>query len=120
MNQIYPLHEENIQRFCGLPVCVVMLDGTRHIGVLSHCGSGRVTLNGEEGISYTSEAEAVKAQPKKEKGKKSTKNKEAKQPEAQTQSYPYDPNYYGPGPFFPFGGVLGLDLALIAFLFLLI
>lgn len=88
-------------------------------------------LNGDdedEQPQQEPQADVMKA-----KGKKSTKKsgslaakkapaKPPAEPEAHTQSYPFDPYYYGPPrrPFFPFGGALALDFALIAFLFLLV
>ncbi|MFF2094224.1 hypothetical protein [Paenibacillus sp. NPDC058174] len=119
MEQIYPLQEEVIANFCGLPVCVIMRDGTRHIGVLSHCRNGRLTLNEQEGEAEAA-AEVNQAKPgKQKKGKgKSSKAPAAKKETVQAQAYPYDPYAYNP--YFPFGGRIALDLALVAFLFLLL
>ncbi|WP_042164503.1 hypothetical protein [Paenibacillus gorillae] len=119
MEQIYPLREEVIANFCGLPVCVIMRDGMRHVGVLSHCGNGRLTLNGQEGEVETA-AEVNQTKPgKQKKGKgKSSKAAAAKMETVQAQAYPYDPYAYNP--LFPFGGKIALDLALVAFLFLLL
>lgn len=47
MEPIFPLHEDHVSRFCGLPVCIVTKDGKRHVGVLSNCRGGRVMLNGD-------------------------------------------------------------------------
>ncbi|GGG76149.1 hypothetical protein [Paenibacillus radicis (ex Gao et al. 2016)] len=119
MEQIYPLQEEVIANFCGLPVCVIMQDGTRHVGVLSHCRNGRLTLNGQQ-EEVEAAAELNKAKPSKlKKGK--GKNSKAAAPKVETvqaQAYPYDPYAYNP--FFPIGGAIALDLALVAFLFLLL
>ncbi|MNL84053.1 hypothetical protein D3C87_2118940 [compost metagenome] len=53
------------------------------------------------------------------KNKKGKKTSDTAVEQVQTQAYPNDPYNYGPQPFFPWGGALALDLALIAFLFLL-
>ncbi|MGO4543651.1 hypothetical protein AB4Z29_02455 [Paenibacillus sp. 2TAB23] len=122
MEPIYPLHEDVVNRFCGYPVCVVMNDGSRHVGILSSCSGGKVLLNAEAGEL---EANVTQTQPTVSKKKKSGKGKKelppkAAVPQAQTQAYPYDPYYYGPRPYYPWGGALALDFALVAFLFLLL
>ncbi|MFC4812742.1 hypothetical protein [Paenibacillus sp. GCM10023250] len=133
MEQIYPLHEENIKRFCGMPVCVVTNEGQRHVGILTSCRDGRIMLNerpaaadGQLGGHATSAAQKGKLT--NQKSKKAKKGKAAVESKttgaAQTQAYyPYDPyGYYGDwygG--FGFGAeVLAFDLAALAFLFLLI
>lgn len=123
MERIFPLQEDVIHQYCGFPVCVVMNDGTRHVGILSSCQGGRVLLNADAGGG--AEAMLAKAQPKDSKKKKGGKgnkedNHKSGQSQAQTQAYPYDPYYYGPQPYYPWGGALALDLALIAFLFLIL
>ncbi|MBD2867848.1 hypothetical protein [Paenibacillus arenilitoris] len=115
-----PLREDIVHQLCGLPVCVVMNDGTRHVGILSSCEGGRLVLNAHLGGE---EAKLAKVQPqdkKKKKGGKGKKEEHASegQAQAQTQAYPYDP--YGYGGYYPWGGALALDFALIALLFLLI
>ncbi|KRE48812.1 hypothetical protein [Paenibacillus sp. Soil522] len=122
MEPIFPLDEEVVNRYCGYPVCVVMNDGRRHVGILSSCGGGKLLLNSEAG---SVEANVTQIQPKVSKKKKGGKGKsegahKSGQPNAQTQSYPYDPYYYGPDPYYPWGGALALDFALVAFLFLLL
>ncbi|WP_053374361.1 hypothetical protein [Paenibacillus sp. FJAT-27812] len=125
MEQIYPLHEEVVNRFCGYPVGVIMKDGTRHVGILSSCGSGKLQLNAEAGGMEASvtQSQAQSQVSKKKKGGKG-KTEEAHQSSGksklQTQAYPYDPYYYGPQPYYPWGGALSLDFALVAFLFLLL
>ncbi|WP_027094692.1 hypothetical protein [Cohnella thermotolerans] len=42
-----PIDEEHLLPFKGLPVCVVMNDGTRHFGLLTGCSKGKVVLNGD-------------------------------------------------------------------------
>lgn len=119
MEQIYPLHEDVVQQLCGYPVCVVMRDGSRHVGILSSCNGGRLWLNGDH-THNGPEVTLTKVQPKDMKKKKDKKlNKEAnhKSEQAITQAYPYDPNYQ---PYNPWGGAFFLDFALIALLFLLI
>ena len=124
MGRIYPLHEEVVNQFCGYPVGVIMNDGTRHVGILSSCGGGRLLLNGGNGGVGISEANLTEAQTQISKKKKGVKGKmeitdKSAQKKLQTQAYPYDPYYYD-RPYNPWGEALFLDLALIAFLFLLI
>ncbi|GMK39443.1 hypothetical protein PCCS19_24970 [Paenibacillus sp. CCS19] len=128
MEPIFPLHEDHISRFCGLPVCIVTHDGRRHVGVLSHCRSGRVTLNGPMGSPnagqhavlnhYTSTPDNAE-QPKKQnkKNKKQTAQTQEEQPKVQTQAYGYGNDY---GYYNPWGTAFAIDLATIAFLFLLL
>ncbi|WP_424769387.1 hypothetical protein [Paenibacillus sp. sgz302251] len=126
MKQIYPLHEDVVQQFCGMPVCVVMNDGSRHIGILSSCRGGKLLLNADR--DGGPEAMLKKAQPAVSKKKKGGKYKKENNPKVaktektqlQTQSYPYDPYYYNPQPYYPWGGAVALDLAAIALLFLLL
>ncbi|WP_336776859.1 hypothetical protein [Paenibacillus sp. MMO-58] len=125
MEQIYPLEEDNVSRYCGMPVYIIMKDGTRHIGMLSRCTGGKLTLNGDPNVSAADEPEDVPVKSLK-KGKKNSKSKfqqqaKSSKPEqpVQTQSYPFDPYYYEPRPYYPFRDLITLDFALIAFLFLL-
>lgn len=125
MEQIYPLHEEVVKRYCGYPVGVIMNDGTRHVGILSACGNGKVMLNagpGEAEAMLNQIQPAQKAVSKKKKGGKGKQEEPHKssKSQAQTQAYPYDPYYYGQQYYNPWGGALTLDFALIAFLFLLL
>ncbi|MBP3965924.1 hypothetical protein [Paenibacillus lignilyticus] len=136
MDQIYPLHEDHIKNFCGMAVCAVTHDGQRHYGILSRCHGGKLMFNEQAGAlkHVSSKAEPPqqgKVTNSKVKSKKGSKKAvtEAKPKEAaQTQAYyPYDPYYgdpyygygYGYG-YSPFGGAFALDLAALAFLFLLI
>lgn len=120
MEAIYPLHEDHISRFCGYLVCAVMKDGTRHIGVLSRCRNGELVLNEaspEHDGSYTGTTHTAKLKS----GKKQKKGK----PGVQTSAYPYGgygyPGYgYSPYGYGGYGPPVLLDLALLAFLFLLI
>ncbi|MBW7476521.1 hypothetical protein K0T92_17530 [Paenibacillus oenotherae] len=126
MEQIYPLHEENINQFCGMPVCIVTTDGQRHVGILSSCNGGRVSLNAgaeqSHGHHYGSQGALThlqaKAKNKKQRGKtkKAVPNPVPDNNTVQTQAWGYP---YGYG-FSPFGAAFAIDLALIAFLFLLI
>ncbi|WP_127533367.1 hypothetical protein [Paenibacillus kobensis] len=118
MEPIYPLNEEYISRFCGLPVCIVTHDGRRHVGILTHCRNGRVMLNGQSsGQAYIDQHTSDSASKnKKTKSKKKEKEQPLQDelPKAQTQSY-YDGYGYN-----PWGAAFAVDLALIAFLFLLL
>ncbi|MBD3917147.1 hypothetical protein H8B09_00150 [Paenibacillus sp. PR3] len=126
MEPIFPLHEDNISRFCGLPVCIVTHDGRRHVGVLSHCRSGRVTLNGPMGSpnagqhavlnQHNSTADYTE-QPKKNKKNKKQNVQEDELSQVQTKAYDYSYDY---GYYNPWGAAFAIDLATIAFLFLLL
>jgi len=127
MNQIYPLVEDNIHRFCGMPVHVVMQDGSRYTGILTSCVNGKLMLNGHTGKGP--EASLAKVTPKAKPSKKKKNSKLQKDlialDAAHTQAYtPYynEGGYeagWGEG-YYPWGGALLFDLALVAFLFLLI
>ncbi|WP_127491053.1 hypothetical protein [Paenibacillus glycanilyticus] len=126
MEQIYPLEEDIVSRYCGMPVYIIMKDGSRHIGRLSKCKGGKLTLNGDPNVSDADEPEAVPDKSSSKKSKKNSKSKfqqqaKSSKPEqpVQTQSYPFDPYYYEPRPYYPFRDLITLDFALVAFLFLL-
>jgi len=128
LEPIYPLNEERIRPFCGNLVCVLMKDGTRHVGVLSSCGKGRIILNGElegAGAGPGGKLHLKERRPREKRSasvsrKRGSKGKKAA-PTAETQAYPFGygggAGFYGPR--YPLGAKLVLDLALIAFLFLL-
>lgn len=127
MEPILPLSEERISQFCGNMVCVILKDGTRHVGVLSSCKNGKVTLNDHPENptthQYESPAESGPAKPAKKKSRK-PKSKAGtvslSTEDAQTKTYgPYRPYPYG-YPFYPFGGLVAFELAAIAFLLLLL
>lgn len=40
---------KQLSPFIGLPVCLIMKDGSRKIGQLTACKSGRIILNGDDG-----------------------------------------------------------------------
>ncbi|SEO90325.1 hypothetical protein [Paenibacillus sp. OV219] len=138
MQPIYPLHEDTIKQYCGMPVCVVTNEGERHVGILSRCHGGRIMLNETEasmqqkttGTTVGQLGKVTNTKVKKKKGGKPSKpaveGKSQTKEAAQTQAYyPYDSNYYG-DPYYGygnnsfFGEALAFDLASLAFLFLLI
>lgn len=43
-----PVTEDQLRQLQGLPVCIVMNDGTRHFGTITRCAKGKVVLNGSE------------------------------------------------------------------------
>ncbi|MUT68664.1 hypothetical protein [Paenibacillus sp. NEAU-GSW1] len=121
MEQIYPLKEDVIQHFCGMPVCAVLNDGTRHVGVLSYCRDGKLMLN-DRSASGGNEAELKKVKSKKQRAGKKVKKAQAEEQEAvPTQSsYPFNPYDYAFS-HSPFGGgPIALDMARVSFLFLLL
>lgn len=124
MEPIFPLHEDHISRFCGLPVCIVTHDGRRHVGVLSHCRSGRVTLNGPMGSPNAGQHAVLNQynsadnteQTKKQNKKNKKQSIQEDQPSVQTKAYDYGYDYG----YNPWGAAFAIDLATIAFLFLLL
>ncbi|MFK4302509.1 hypothetical protein ABH892_002613 [Paenibacillus sp. RC254] len=146
MFPIYPVNEANVAPHRGRLVCAVLHDGTRHVGILSGCGKGKLMLNGYPSSFSNSlyagnynnkgKQEAKKISSKKKKrNSKNKANSSAKissliKPtrEPLSPSPPYDTGGYGNGGpgygggygGYGYGAGLALDLALIAFLFLLI
>lgn len=93
MDIISPINAETCSSYYGKPVCAVLYDGTRVYGYLKSVDDGRLLLSDRSETAETSS--------RLRKGKK-----------AKTSAYyPYSP--FG---IFP-GGVLALELALIALLF---
>ena len=133
MEPIYPLTEENLDQFRGQLVCVVMRDGTRHVGILGHCRGGRLVLNEDAGDGHGE----VAGQPSEAKGKRRGRERSGSRKGSRKQAgeaaraagfagewggYPeYGP--WGGGcvpPYALFGPRLALDLALIALVFLIL
>lgn len=52
MEQIYPLKEEIISHYCGMPVCAVMKSGIRYVGTLSASRAGAIHLDIGFGSPY--------------------------------------------------------------------
>lgn len=127
MEPIYPLTEEHLDQFRGQLVCVVMKDGTRHVGVLSRCRGGRLVLNDFDDGDYGKIAgRRDDAEEKRRPRRRSGSRKRAK-PAGETArasgfvgewGAPYGP--YGPYPYGFFGPRLLLDLALIALVLLIL
>jgi hypothetical protein len=125
MEPIYPLNEETIKTYSGNVVCVVLNDGTRHIGRLSACRSGKIYLNEEasgrdpqfyDGGQSGPRSGHGKSKPKRKSGPTGKQGRRISPPKAATQAYPdaaADSNN-------PFGPLLVFDLAAIAFLFLIL
>ncbi|OXM17377.1 hypothetical protein [Paenibacillus herberti] len=143
MQQIQPLHEDNIKRFCGMPVCMVLRDGSRYTGILTACQDDHIFLNGgEEYHARQSGGASISSTSSSTKGKKSKTIKKApdkmKEPTAQIKaftSYPgypygsrsifggypgYRPYGYGYRNGFGFGAAFAVGLSALAFLLLLI
>ena len=140
MEPIYPLTEEHLNQFRGQLVCVVMQDGTRHVGILSRCRGGRLVLNedagGEHGdvAGHEPEAEGSRRPRKRSGSRKSGKKADAERRETAGAAgfgsfgcagppAPYaGPWEYAPpyGPYGYFGPRQLLDLALIAAVLLIL
>jgi len=129
MEPIFPLTEEHLDRFRGQLVCVVMQDGTRHVGILSRCRNGRLVLNddaGGDGPDLHADAGGKRRSRRQSVSRKrSGKPAGAAQPDvayaAGFGSGGWAGPPYGPyGPYGFFGPRLLLDLALIALVFLIL
>lgn len=135
MEPIFPLTEEHLDRFRGQLVCVVMQDGTRHVGILSRCRGGRIVLNEEAGdygdVAGHQAEDGEKRRSRRQGGRKRGRKANAAQPEtARAAAFGSGgwtgPPEYGPWsggyrpPYGLFGPRLLLDLALIALVFLIL
>lgn len=97
----HPIQAEYCKPLIGQPVCIVLHDGTEHIGLVSRLEGGKIILNDTPGIDISTSKRA-----KKKPVKKARKNAAA----VSAWGYPAFP-FFGPR--------LALDLASIALLFLL-
>lgn len=116
MIPIHPISEDNIKRHCGLPVCAVLQDGTRHYGMLSRVDGGQLYLNEDAPVA----SEVAFTSDRKKKGKASSSKKASV---SQWFGGPYGYGGfggYGYGRPFGFGGRIALDIAAIALLFALV
>ncbi|WP_159885608.1 hypothetical protein [Paenibacillus puerhi] len=122
MKRIYPITEEECKPHCGKPVLILMQDGTEIYGTLSRVEGGKLYLGEEEGGESAAEARATARSKAKKLSARTGKKGKARVSGAKgglnTLAYPYGPT--PASPFFPGGGRLILDLALIALLFVLI
>ncbi|PQP83836.1 hypothetical protein C0Q44_04050 [Paenibacillus sp. PCH8] len=110
MHRIHPVCEETVSPHVGRPVCLVMKDGKHMYGTLSKCSGGKIHLNecfeGPRLCSVTSKQQLLRS------GKKNT----ATTKKVKSSAYgPYGYGRYGGG----YGSGAGIDLALVATLFLL-
>jgi len=123
MEPIFPLHEEHVNRFCGMPVCIVTKEGHRHVGILTSCKNGRLALNEGHGVdepeTATTYGKVAKSSGKRGKSKKAIAAVEPTTADTK-QFVPYPQQQFQPYPFHPWRRPFFIDLALIAFLFLLI
>ena len=136
MEPIYPLTEENLDQFRGQLVCVVMQDGTRHVGILGRCRGGRLVLNEDAPEAFGN----VAGQREEAAGKRRSRRRAASRKgggksagEAAQASAFASGGWYGPsraydGPFSGgyrppygyFGPRILLDLALVALVLLIL
>jgi len=115
MEPIFPLEEDYINRFRGLPVLVVMQDGSRHIGLLGGAYGGRIRLNGDAppgdaGLSHAGRR------------RKRTTGRRRLHPNVHEAHEPAatPPGPPGPPAASPFGPPVTLELSQTAYLFLLL
>jgi hypothetical protein len=59
MYREYPVKKEQIRPFLHRPVGVVMLNGSRHVGVVTGCRNGKLVLNGLSGAERARPAAAL-------------------------------------------------------------
>lgn len=123
MHRIYPICTETVQPHLGQQVCIVTHDGRHLYGCLDGIRGGKLYLLGcQEGPKLS----AIDRRAKAIAGPGNRKRR----PKAKTKSYPYGygPGYgfgpgFGPGyggyPPYGYGPGRGIELALIATLFLL-
>jgi len=100
--RISPICAETVAPHIGRRVCVVMNDGTEHIGVLCGIGDGKLYLEPDGGLTLSA--------------RKKDRRNPSKRGKVRTKAfwgYPY-PYPYGFG-----WGIAAFDIALIATLFLL-
>ncbi|PZD93052.1 hypothetical protein DNH61_25045 [Paenibacillus sambharensis] len=45
MHPIHPLNEMTVSPYVGMPVCAVMHDGRKIVGIVASVGGGQVTIN---------------------------------------------------------------------------
>lgn len=116
MHLFHPIQEEYCEPFVGRYVCAVLEDGTRHIGILSGVGKGKLILNDQAGTASFDEEEAPgnSAKKKKKKGRKSETS--VLETNSRTPAAPYG---YGPSPFSAYGSRVAVDLSSVSLLFLL-
>jgi len=108
----YPVREEHVHHFKNRYVGVVLMDGTRHYGVITGCENGCLILNGH------AESSAGKQKSKKA-GVRAAKSAKKMGTKALLPPPPFVPPYVPP--FVPpVGPRLVLDLATIALLFALL
>jgi small nuclear ribonucleoprotein (snRNP)-like protein len=117
MIPIHPINEASCCEHYGKPVLIILKDGGEIAGILTKVENDRLILNGDTSIETTQLKSSKKS------GRAPVKIKKNKS-QARVANSPY-PFASPPAPFYPpvspFGGRgLFLDLALIAFLFLLI
>ncbi|MDN4605782.1 hypothetical protein P5G61_31485 [Paenibacillus sp. F6_3S_P_1C] len=113
MYRINPICEETVSPHVGRSVCLVMNDGRHMYGTLGQCRDGKIYLNGcFEGPRLCS----VKS---KEQLVKSSKKNAVATKKVKSSAYgPYGYGGYGGG-YGGYGYGAGIDLALVATLFLL-
>lgn len=112
-----PLYEHCILPMCGRMVCVVLKDGTHHVGRLSACRDGRIYLNGGEN-KHSEHHASDSSLPNSSKSKKGKKKSKPEVKEVNASGFGYGP-YGGPYGGYAFGAPFAFDLGLIALLFLL-
>lgn len=117
MHRIHPICMETVQPHLGQQVCIVTHDGRHLYGCLDGIRGGKLYLLGcQEGPRLSAVGRHAKSM--------AAQSGRKQRPKAKTKSYPYG---YGPGfgpgyggyPPYGYGPGRGIELALIATLFLL-
>ncbi|WP_270168343.1 hypothetical protein [Paenibacillus sp. SYP-B4298] len=123
MERVYPLNEETLAPLRGRVVCAITQEGHHYIGVLHSCSGGRLVLNGPEdetpGDGEPHPTSGARLRSRRRRPGRKTPQKSSKASTMALGGYPgYNyPPYGYPG---RYGPPIGLDLALLAFLFLLV
>lgn len=100
----HPIQAEHCKLLIGQPVCIVLHDGTEHIGWLSRVENGKLVLNETPSLAVAASKAGKRTGAKKDRGK------------ASVSAF-----WYPPFPPYPYlGARLAVDLAAVALLFLLI
>ncbi|WP_282939888.1 hypothetical protein [Paenibacillus sp. RC67] len=112
MRHIHPINEDTCREHYGKPVLIILRDGSELVGILSQYDNDKLILNRQVAAAETTTGTLSS---KRSGSLRSKKTKIKAKTKATVSAYPG----LGFG-FSPFGGEFALDLAFIAFLFLLI
>ncbi|WP_409342409.1 hypothetical protein [Paenibacillus sp. MBLB4367] len=116
MHLVHPIQEEHCRPFVGRPICAVLNDGKRYIGILSGIEKGRLILNDHLRTESTGEAEPSSDRTTGKFSRKKGKSK-SKGEKVEISAIPSAP--YAPARHPAYGERSTVDLSQVALLFLL-